>query len=394
MRQYFLPVWGRSRFEAAKKDVGIKHWWDEPPLHYGHSLFSYVHWGKLPPRQRTMRESWAPPKECYIFGDSGGFTLRGGLSVKRIQTKSNYAPRTIDQYKLDPVSVLKWQISICTVGCVLDLPPKGAKRRLWEKGLDVTAANTARAVATYEKYRAKGSKFRWWGVIHGNNPQEQEEYYRRIADVYPFTDQGEGWTIRAEPQVDTNTVASTLRLVKRLGIKRLHLLAATGQEVAAVIFALGPESGLEVVSYDSAYAIKAGFNRQIFVRTEPGAYKWEILKEEGKEKHVREYLTETCECEACLWMRVRSQETKKGVMATVKGKDFGGWWSTWCQLHNLYIQQHLLEEQYQASQADPEKFLEVMLGHSTASIVQRIYAGQQPAAIVATGSERSLLEWA
>jgi len=119
-----------------------------------------------------------------------------------------------------------------------------------------------------------------------------------------------------------------------------------------------------------------------------------LAAEFSKEKHVREHLTSVCECEACLWMRVRSQETKKGVMATVKGKDFGGWWSTWCQLHNLYIQQHLLEEQYQASQADPEKFLEVMLGHSTASIVQRIYAGQQPAAIVATGSERSLLEWA
>jgi hypothetical protein len=94
MKQYLLPVWGHSRFAAAARDFGLKdgEWWDQPPMSYGHTLISYVHW----------KRPFNFPKGSYIFGDSGGFSLRSETMAHKL--------------KIDPVDVLRWQESMCTVG--------------------------------------------------------------------------------------------------------------------------------------------------------------------------------------------------------------------------------------------------------------------------------------
>jgi len=197
MRHYLLPVWGYSRFASSARDIclGPNAWWDQAPLQYAHALVSYVHWQK----------PYDFPASAYIFGDSGGFTLR--------------SPRR--HLKIDPVDVLHWQSSLCTVGCILDLPPGMKEERIWERALHVTIEHTRRALPEYQRIRASScSAFRWWGVLHGNTESEVREYYDAISAIYPFDEEGEGWAIRAEPNVNIYSVARSLRVLKRFGIKR------------------------------------------------------------------------------------------------------------------------------------------------------------------------------
>lgn len=379
MRQYLLPVWGYSRFVSAARDFGLPQdedgaitgWWDQPPFSYSHLLISYVHWKK----------PFKFPEGAYVFGDSGGFSLR---SETRAHT-------------IDPLDVLTWQAGLCTVGCVLDLPPR-AKQRIWHHGMKVTVEHTKRALPEYKRIRATGSKFRWWGVLHGNNEAEVREYHENLAAVYPFTDDGEGWAIRAEPNVNIYSVARSLRILRHLGIKKAHFLAATSQDVIAVLLALGPQAGLEVLTYDSAYATKSGFNRHIFRPREDGIT-FAIMTEEGEDRTGRDWLMHQCPCDVCAYMRIRSQQVDDPRIAKAQPQllapEFGGWWSTWLQFHDLHIQQKLTAAQAVEAEKHPDSFLRMMLSAKEYTQVMRIYEedGHEPKMSVPTGTSKSLLDY-
>jgi hypothetical protein len=240
--------------------------------------------------------------------------------------------------------------------------------------------------------RAAGSAFRWWGVLHGNNEEEVREYHRALSNIYPFTDEGEGWAIRPEPQVNIYAVARSLRILKHLGITKAHFLAATSQDVIATLLSLGPQAGLEVMTYDSAYAVKSGFNRHTFQPTEDGLT-FRILTEEGEQTFGRDWLMYHCPCSVCAHMRVRSQEIPK-ARAQLQDKKFAGWWSTWLQFHDLHIQQQLTLAQAAAAEKDPTALMKLVLGEASYAKVMRIYEedGHEPGAIVATGGTTSLLD--
>jgi hypothetical protein len=353
-RHHLLPVWGYSRFASSARDIclGPNAWWNQAPLHYPHALISYVHW----------RRRFEFPAGAYIFGDSGGFTLRS----------------TTRDVKLDPIDVLHWQAWLCSVGCVLDLPPGINEKRIWDRALQVTVDHTRDALPEYERIRASGSKFRWWGVLHGNNEVEVRQYHRAISAVYPFTDDGEGWAIRAEPNVNIYSVARSLRILARLGVKRAHFLAATSQGVIAVLLALGPQAGLHVLTFDSAYAIKSGFNRAAFTPRDDGIA-FTLMREQGDERHVRDFILEKCPCDVCASMRVRSQRVPKARHEIARGT-FGGWFSAWVQLHNLQIQLKVTDAQARAAASDPQRLLQTMLTPKECSLVMRIYEeeGHEP----------------
>lgn len=370
MRQYFLPVWGASRFTASKQMIGIDRWWDEAPLHYGHALVSYVHW-KMP---------LVFPPSSYIFGDSGGFTLRNPTKIT-----------------IDPVDVLRWQVSQCTVGCLLDLPPTGTKRRIWLKGMEVTLAHTKRALPVYTEFREEqpAHRFRWWGVLHGNSTEEVKQYHKAVSDIYPFTDEGEGWAIRAEPLVNIYSVARSFRVLKQLGIKRVHFLAATSQKVIAVLLGLGVEAGMELITYDSTTAIKNGFNRNVFVLDE-GGITFHLMTEKNDDFHGRNFCLHECPCSVCEHMRLRSMHEEKGKRE-LYDKKFGGWWSTWLQFHNLETQRRLVEGQAALAKKDPDALLRTMLSSDEYFKVMRTFTeeGHEPAAAwpAIQGSARSLLDY-
>jgi hypothetical protein len=347
MRQIFLPVWAHSRFIAMARDLQLPGvdagpgsnpaWIDASPLRYAHGLISYVHW----------KRPFVFPPGAHIFGDSGGFTLGVGRTDVR----------------LDPVAVLEWQAGLCTVGCILDLPPWAGGRRVWERALETTVANTRRALPVYERLRAGGSAFRWWGVIHGNTPDEQEIWRSAVAAVYPFTDEGEGWALRAEPYVHPFTVASSLRMARRAGLRRMHFLAATGYRVIATLLCLGQEAGLDLVTYDSTFAIKSGLNRRI-LRADDTGFRWTNILESEAEMHVRHYLRDECACAVCADLRHRTPPRRSSLLPVKNG--FSGWDGLWLQLHNVQTQLDVIARQWAAAQRDPAGLLREVLPRTNA----------------------------
>lgn len=354
MRAYLLPAWGYSRFVSTAQDLGFgpADWLDAPPLEHPHCLIAFVHW----------QQPFAFPERAYVFGDSSGFSLRASAARSR---------------HLDAINVLQWQAELCTVGCVLDVPPLHAG---WQQTLDATLHHTRLALPRYEAMRADGHHFRWWGVLHGSNEAAVREYYRALASVYPFADAGEGWAIKPEPTVNIYSVARGLRALKGLGIKRAHFLAATNQKVIAVLLALGPEAGLELVTFDSTYAVKSGLNRGAFRPVEDGA-SFELTKEapSSAEHHVREFLANQCPCTVCAFMRQRSQWLPK-ARREIEAGTFGGWWSGWFQLHNLRIQSECTEAQTRLAAKASDDLLRRMLSPKEQALVRRIFEedGHEP----------------
>lgn len=325
----FLPVWAHSRFSSLARDVALPagKWWSAenfPPMPYEHCLVSYVHW----------KARFRFPSTAFIFGDSGGFTLR---------------PTNPKPLRIDPVDVFRWQMATCTVGCILDLPPGLGKTRIWARALESSVAYTKRVLPFYLKARKKGTAFRWWGVVHGNTLAEQEQWWQAIRNVYPFDDEGEGWAVRPEPSVHPFTVAQSMRFAQTHGIRRLHLLSATGRELLATIYALAPLAGLELVTCDSTYATKSSFNRILFAAVKDTPILWDTQMETGAQRHARDYLL-TCDCPCCVWMRRRTDETERG-QAALRAKDYGGWWGSWMSMHNLLMQLNVTEAQWAEVQA-------------------------------------------
>jgi hypothetical protein len=351
VRHYLLPAWGHSRYVSSAYDLCLapNKWWDQEPFNYPHALISYVHW----------RKPFQFPEGAHIFGDSGGFSLRAGSRSR----------------KLDAIDVLHWQATLCTVGCILDLPPRGMD---WAQALRVTVAHTVQALPKYRQLRADRSPFRWWGVLHGNNETQVREYHDAITAVYPFSGDGEGWAIRAGPQVNIYSVARSLRVLKQLRITRAHFLAATDQKVIAVMLALGPIAGLELLTYDSTYAMKTGSNRLAFIPREDGL-KFRLLKEVDAERKARDFLLHECPCRVCAYMRERSARVWK-AQRELTARKFGGWWSGWFQQHNLHIQQKLTAAQADAAQSDPDALLRAMLSEREYAVVMRVFheSGHEP----------------
>lgn len=363
MRQYLLPVWGWSRYATARKDAALRlgAWWSDEPFDYPHALISYVHW----------KQRFEFPEDAYIFGDSGGFSLGSKRATK-----------------LDPVDVLHWQAHLCTVGCVLDLPPS---RTEWQLPLEVTADHTRRALPWYEKLRAGGTPFRWWGVLHGDHEYDVREYFHAISDIYPFTDSGEGWAVKAEPEVNPFSVARSLRILRTLNISRAHFLKATSQSVIATLLALGVEAGLDLLTYDSAYALKSGLNRAVFVPTENGLT-YRILREREEGSDARDYLRDRCSCRVCEFMRSRSDELTAGRYENRAGV-FGGWFSSWSAFHNAEIQRARTAALAAAAERDPAYLLREVLGAKACATVRAVFEreGHEPNPGCPRGRRRGLL---
>lgn len=367
MQHYFLPVQSQSRNSSLRSMLGLK-WYGDYPISYPHALFSYVHVRKPEPH----------PEGAYIFGDSGGFSL--------------HSVRTTT--KIDPIDVLRWQESMCTVGCILDWPPKIAPRRIWDDPMRVTVAHTQRALPTHEVLRKSGTKFRWWGVLHGSNEEEVKQYYRAISNVYPFTDEGEGWAIRAEPRVIPTTVARSLRLLKDFAIKRAHFLAATGQAVIATLLVLGPRAGLDVVTYDSAYAVKQGMSRHVFYPNDDGLTFRPLWEGTGTSRVHRKYLLEQCHCRVCDFMRGLVDDGHPQAEKELLSDKFGGWYGTWFILHNMHMQLELHDRQVEFARRDPDGLLRQMLGKQYHSVLRIFDApGNELGGMPKVGTERSLLDF-
>ena len=338
MQSYYLPAWGRAEAVTALGLLHIEGWFDAAPLGYAPALIAYPQW----PTPFTF------PRGTFIFGDSGGFTLRGARSRKHFP----------------PGAVVRWQAAQCTVGCVLDLPPHGGVRRLWHEGMDKTVRNTREALPEYERLREAGTPFRWWGILHGNDEREMRDYHAALSAVYPFTDEGEGWAIRVGPTPTAETTARALRLYKDLGITRAHFLMATAFDVIATLYAFGARAGLTLLTFDSTTPMTYARNRCICHPHRDGL----ALKphhETEDDTAAREWLLEDCPCPVCEYCRDQARTTPEGQEA-VETMEYGPWWQAWTTLHNIQMYLAVVERHKRLAATDPDGLLRAVFKPSEA----------------------------
>lgn len=369
----FLPghkVKAATGFKPASRPWDIPNWLDErlkgTAAYYPHALASYFHWRDL--KHRPF------PADGFTMGDSGGFT---------VMTKGA---------KIDPRHVLRWQVDTCKVGVVLDVPPVDVgKKRIFEDALDKTKKNTQLVLDHYLKLRKAGSPFRWWGVVHGWHEADLAHWHQQMADIYPFTDEGEGWAFKARPHINPRTTARVLRFVaQQPEMKKIHLLMTTGTPAIAVLLVLGPQAGVEFASYDSTTFTLQAINRTLMVPDADG-FNYIMQRETGKERQVRDYLLETCDCLSCAAIRDDLQRYPD-LAKSKQVLQWSGYWVFRFAYHNLLCTIQLFDNLRSAAKRDGRKVLEAMLGRDEANTIWRVFAGNEPFT-ESTGTPRDILSF-
>lgn len=212
----------------------------------------------------------------WIFGDCGGFSI---------------ATRGL---RIDPVAVMKWQTRFTDFGPILDTPYDGGKKTPdFNTCLRKTVEATRAALPVYIAAREAGTRFRWWGVVHGCTREELEAWYAAISNVYPFTEFMEGWAFKPRPENSPEGVAGILAFAGDHGIKRVHLFATTGSLALETAALLGPRNGIELLTVDSMSPRHQASWRQVRVPR----------REALKGPAGIEYMVETCACTSCELLR-------------------------------------------------------------------------------------------
>ena len=392
MKQQYLPAilpttlsnrWGLSPMNFLDCP-------EDSPGYFPHALISYYHW-------RSSRRELDRNK-IQIFGDSGGYSI---------------ATLGAEETRIDPTSVIYWQIKYCSVGVILDVPPfinvgssvlSGSAVSNWEKALDTTVENTRRALPIYLRARREGTPFRWWGVVHGETAEQRDEWYSRVADIYPFDDEGEGWGVKVHPANSTTHLAALLRWCKRRGITRTHWLQMTGVPAVMTLFLLGPIAGLKYASYDSAASSFAGINRAVY-KMNPDGISFTSVVEKTKlgETQGQEILLD-CPCQSCEWLREDLPQRKKLLKAERDWKrklkkpgepELMEYWKYRMIFHNTLIAARIYENLDKRCAEEGFALAKEFLGYARFAKTMRAFRGYQEGmqeAQVLKGSPVSILD--
>lgn len=331
MRQIFLPAIGPYVTDPSKKWRHPIHWLDndtpdQRKVYYPHALASYALW----------RDSKLPNQTAYYWGDSGGYTQV-----------------TNPDYSASPTDVIRWQIKNCAVGCMFDLPPyrpgsaiqfRGSASQWWDESLGLSISNVKRSLPIYLTHKTGGNKFKWWGVIQGEEWDQMKEWHGKISEVYPFTEPGEGWALAPKPSTDLLSCTRYLRFAHEHGIKRVHFLQVTADKTVALVLALAQLAGdFELITYDSASALRCAINRSAII---PKGFGQQYIKEEtaAGETTVMDYMRNDCPCQACQWVRedwpLTNSETPHYIL-----------------LHNHLIMVESFRLTFEECQRDPERVI-------------------------------------
>jgi hypothetical protein len=289
------------------------HWMDirlrGTAAYHPAALVSYPFW-------RGQPSTWAPIN--FVFGDSGGFSVKS---------------RNLG---IDPAKVIWWQLHHCRVGVLLDMPP-GTQGRSWQECLARTVADMEVALPHYLDALEAGTEFRWWGVVHGQTPEVRAAWWEAIRRVYPFHAPGEGWALKPAPHVEA--VAEALDFLQERGIRRAHFFARTDQLTVETLLTLGPGSGLEFMTVDSATPVKYGNNRVLAV---PTPYGWRTMR-----GVARTHLL-ACRCVSCGYLRQDLAEAPAEQLDD-------GYWVQRLKFHNVLVMLRRFEELRRRHCAFPER---------------------------------------
>jgi len=380
-RQYLGTI-GKAT-SPFPRDYHIGNWMDDEVQgtegYHPHVLLSY-YWF----RDKALQF----PSESFVFGDSGGFS---------VLSKGMYRPVGPPRHQrwVDPVDVLYWQAKCCTVGAILDVPPvtpAGKPISMWDKGLQGTLRNTRRALSTYETLRAQGTKFRWWGVVHGWAEDHLNHWWREISGVYPFTEEGEGWAIRARPtSFDPQAIGRCLYWMNKRKIQRVHFLAAAGADAIATIIVLGAKAGIQQASCDSKASLDFARHRKIFLLNEDGLGTGS-LTETGTERLCRDHMLVKCQCASCNQLREDVKHYPDIETTDEYEGKFGAYWLHRHLFHNHIMLVAVVRNIEREASKNPDALLLSILGKNKYGPTLQALAGQ--GGQVAQGFPRSLLDFA
>jgi len=383
-----------QRIRSDRTEEALVNWMDErirgTSAFYPHVLISYYGLRDIPLQL---------PEDGFILGDSGGFSV------------TRYRIEGLDPIAgIDPIDVLRWQARLCRVGVIIDVPPIDLHgNQKWETGLEGTLQTVRRSVSLYEEMKRENlaPRFRWWGVVHGWTDKQRDLWWREVSQIYPFTDEGEGWAIRARPTAhDPISIAWCLRWLGMKGITHTHFFAALGSTSSATIIVLGPRAGLEFATVDSTGMISTyARNRGIMIPDNNGL-SYTTIKESialpiGVDRsrrtyrEARDYCLEKCTCFACKDLQEKAKDAQhpihlgKGEKRWVLGASL--YWNYYFEFHNLLVMKSVVENQKKEAARDPDKMLREILGDKYGQVI-RAFEGQE-ATRTQTGTARSLLDW-
>lgn len=336
MRSHFLnavtpPV--AMAFQGRRDPLGA----------YDAFLASYYHW--------RGRDVIRRPGQ-FIVGDSGGYSVATQGAV------------------LDPEEVIRWQIANTDVGYILDKPPfreaspraSGRPADYWAHSLDYTVLNVRQALRLYDPGR---TAFRWWGIVQGETPEEQEEWFHAVSDVYQFIGEGEGWAMRPHPNNDLGAVARCVNFAETNGIRNLHLLQTTSARSVSILLGLAEFASLNIVTFDSASPTYwATRNRCLIRPRDLPVFRLHPISELSRygQTQVRDYmLGGECDCQGCTWYR------EDGLAAA--GRSYAHYMAH----HNHCLMQDNFKAIAEAALDDPERLIREAIGPRAAGAVFRVY---------------------
>lgn len=268
---------------------------------------SPLHW--LDPRARDAG-AYHPQVLCsaYLWRDAAGVPANDGGLV--FGDSGGYQLASVGA-DLNPRRVLVWQLRHAHRGPVLDVPPVEGKTVLPKDPearfgycLRVTEANLQAALPLYMQARAAGTRFRWWGVVHGSTWRELTEWHARLARIYPFAREGEGWCFSPDPQ--PTAVARVVAFARAEGIRRVHVFVPGGPAAVGTLLTLAAEAGIESLSWDNSSPITAGFTYRTLYRRKASGLGWRTVGERfrdtnGRDRRARDFMLAECPCPSCRW---------------------------------------------------------------------------------------------
>lgn len=300
--------------------------------YYPHLLQSFYYW---------TSSRLQVPNDGFRFGDSGGYTIatRGVL--------------------IDPREVLLWQLEHSDLGPILDHPPGRiagvSDGTPWEDALTLTANNLRRGLPIYLRAREKGCRFRLWGVAHGETMDQLQEWHRVVSEVFPFQDTEEGWAVKPFPPNKPPGVVRCLRFLRGHNVRNAHFFMTAGIKAVVTLACLGPQAGLEFLTYDATTPVTSGNHRGLLI-PKPDSLGWETLEEKRRltgKTPARAYMRERCECLSCHWLREDLEENPDLPDEYFKYRFI---------FHNVLVALKVFDTLYAASQENPRALLREFLG--------------------------------
>jgi hypothetical protein len=330
-----------------------------PELQHHSYLASYGLW-------KGKRLPWPIREGSFIFGDSGGFSVVASGA------------------KLDPRQVLAWQMKYCTAGVILDIPPYrfggksqfvGSAADAWDESIQRTVGNVQRAAPLYVQHLKEGtlSPFWWYGAVQGESYTQLEEWYTRVAEVYPFGQAGnEGWALAPKPCNDIPTVVRFMRLAREKQMKRIHVLQTASPQTVGVMMALAKLGGVEWVTHDSASIHINTANRNAFLDNGSWWGSWGNNAHRAGWNALFSLLTTNCDCVACSWVREDTFAEKTYTERHYRNR---------LLLHSFLNIRALEARMHAAVESDAEGFLKVIADTTYGEVLREWEGRPSPRAV-------------